>query len=106
MIRSSVVVLGSGPAGLAVGACLRRLGIQPTLLEQGQEVGWSWRHHYDRLHLHTLKRYSGLPLLPFPNDMPRYPSRDDVVAYLENYARTFGLEPRFGEKVERVYWDQ
>ena len=97
--ESSTIIVGAGPAGLAVGACLARAGVSFTILERGRAVGDSWRAHYDRLHLHTNKGSSALPLRPFPRDYPRYPSRDQVVAYLESYARAFRLEPRFGEEV-------
>jgi NADPH-dependent 2,4-dienoyl-CoA reductase/sulfur reductase-like enzyme len=99
---SPAVVVGAGPAGLASAACLRRLGIEPTVLEAGPDLGTSWRNHYRRLHLHTVKEHSALPGLPFPADAPRYPSRDDVVAYLDAYARRFGIQPRTNEPVRRV----
>ena len=69
------------------------------MVERGSAVGESWRGHYDRLHLHTNKGSSALPFLPFPRSYPRYPSRDQIVAYLESYARAFHLEPRFGQDV-------
>lgn len=97
--KSSAVIIGAGPAGLAVGACLARAQISFTILERQLAVGASWRGHYDRLHLHTNKGTSALPFIPFPRDYPRYPSRDQVVAYLESYAHAFHLEPRFGEEV-------
>src|SRR5262249_11689456 len=59
----------------------------------------AWRNHYDRLHLHTSKALSTLPYLAFPREVPRYPARAEVVAYLEAYARHFDLRPRFGERV-------
>ncbi|HYL72520.1 MAG TPA: NAD(P)/FAD-dependent oxidoreductase, partial [Candidatus Dormibacteraeota bacterium] len=93
------IVVGAGPAGLAVAASLARHGISCLLLEQGTAVGTTWRGHYDRLHLHTDKARSSLPFLPFPRSCPRYPSRQQVIDYLEDYARGFGLQPRFGEKV-------
>ena len=62
-------------------------------------MGVAWRGHYERLHLHTAKAHSGLPFLPFPKDFPRYPSRLQVIAYLEAYARHFELQPRFGQRV-------
>jgi indole-3-pyruvate monooxygenase len=34
-----------------------------------------------------------------PRSYPRFPSRDQVVAYLEDYARTFSIAPRFGEEL-------
>jgi cation diffusion facilitator CzcD-associated flavoprotein CzcO len=49
-------------------------------------VSANWRGHYDRLHLHTHRRHSGLPGLPMPASYPPYPSRDQVIAYLEAYA--------------------
>ena len=94
-----MVIIGAGPAGLAVGACLSRAPIPFIILERHQNVAASWRRHYDRLHLHTNKGSSALPFLRFPRGYPRYPSRDQVIAYVESYARAFGLEPRFNEEV-------
>jgi cation diffusion facilitator CzcD-associated flavoprotein CzcO len=96
---SDVVVIGAGPAGLAAGACLRRAGMNFIIFEKEVAVGSSWRRHYDRLRLHTVKRYSSLPYLPFPRDYPRYVPRALMVKYLEAYADHFGLSPRFGEVV-------
>jgi indole-3-pyruvate monooxygenase len=94
-----VIIIGAGPAGLAVGACLRKAGIPFLILEQSDQVAPAWRQHYDRLHLHTDKAHSGLPFLPLPRQYPRYPSRLQVIDYLEGYARQFQIEPRFGQKV-------
>lgn len=96
------LIVGAGPAGLAVAACLRERGVPHLLLERELCVGASWRRHYDRLHLHTHKRNSGLPGRPWPAGAPDYPSRDDVVTYLEAYAAAFDLRPRFGESVRRA----
>jgi NADPH-dependent 2,4-dienoyl-CoA reductase/sulfur reductase-like enzyme len=97
-----VTIVGAGPAGLAVAGCLKQRGVTALLLEASPEVGSAWRRHYDRLHLHTHKGGSALPGLPFPSDTPRYPSREQVIAYLEGYARHFRLEPALDEAVRRV----
>ena len=91
--RTNTVVIGAGPAGLACAACLQRRGIEHTLLEREPTVGSAWRRHYDRLHLHTNKRLSQLPHLGFSRDVPRYPSRQQVIDYLESYAEHFDLRP-------------
>jgi cation diffusion facilitator CzcD-associated flavoprotein CzcO len=93
------IVVGAGPAGLAVAACLKQAGISPLILEQAGKVGAAWHSHYDRLHLHTAKAFSTLPFMPFPRDYPRYPSRSQLIAYLEAYARHFQLEPKLGQQV-------
>jgi cation diffusion facilitator CzcD-associated flavoprotein CzcO len=102
MEHRSVAVVGAGPAGLAVGACLRRAGLDFVILEKAQHVASSWQRHYERLHLHTVKQLSSLPYLPFPARYPRYVPRHLVIEYLKTYAETFDLKPRFGEAVRAI----
>jgi cation diffusion facilitator CzcD-associated flavoprotein CzcO len=96
------LIVGAGPAGLATAACLKQAGVPAVVLEAGPSLGSSWRRHYDRLHLHTVKEQSHLPGLPFADDLPRYVARADVVAYLQAYAATFELAIRTDEAVRRV----
>lgn len=102
MQAEDILVVGAGPAGLAVSACLRREGLAHEVLEREATLAPSWRRHYDRLHLHTTKTYSGLPMTPWPGTAPRYPSRDQVVAYLQAYAAEHQLTPRLGVAVHSV----
>jgi len=96
---TDTVVIGASAAGLASAACLQQAGASVEVLEAADVVGTAWRHHYDRLHLHTPKSGSALPGLPMPRDWPRYPSRDQVVTYLEHYRAHHGLRPHFGQEV-------
>ena len=96
------LVIGAGPAGLAVAACLKKRGASCIIVDRASEVGSSWRHHYDRLHLHSDRDRSALPYLSFPAGTPRYPSREQVIGYLELYARHFELAPHFNEEVRTV----
>jgi len=105
MEADDVVVVGAGPAGLATAACLRREGVAHVVLERERQVASAWRRHYDRLHLHTTKTYSGLPMTPWPESAPRYPARDDVVRYLEAYAAEHRVAPRVGVTVRAVRRD-
>ncbi|MER9296423.1 NAD(P)/FAD-dependent oxidoreductase [Mesorhizobium sp. M0621] len=97
-----VAIIGAGPAGLAIAACLRQAGQDFVLLETEQQSAPAWRRHYERVHLHTTKRYSSLPFVPFPKDYPRYVPRDLFAAYLDAYAQRFDLRPRFGEAVRAI----
>jgi indole-3-pyruvate monooxygenase len=98
----NTVIIGASAAGLAAAACLKRENVPFVLLEQSDHVAASWRNHYDRLHLHTNRSLSNLPYFPMPPSYPKYPSRDQVVAYLESYTRHHQIEPQFGQKVVSV----
>jgi putative flavoprotein involved in K+ transport len=102
---ANVLVVGAGPAGLATAACLRRRGVDALVVDRGAAVGDSWRARYDRLHLHTPRIQSALPGLRMPRRYGRWVSRDDVVAYLGEYARHHGIRPRFGTEVRRLERD-
>ncbi|GAA3506074.1 flavin-containing monooxygenase [Streptomyces albogriseolus] len=97
-----VYVVGGGPGGLSVAYALRARGVRAVVLERSERIGDSWRRHYDRLHLHTTRRRSALPGLPMPRRFGRWPSRDDVVRYLEKYAEHHRLEIVTGVEVSRV----
>ncbi len=97
-----IVVIGAGPGGLAVSAALRRTGLAHIVLERADDVAASWKRHYDRLHLHTVKRFSSLPFSPWPRETPRYPSRADMVRYLDRYAEAHRVAPQLGVEVQRV----
>jgi len=101
-VRENIVVLGAGPAGLAVGAMLRRQGLDPLLVDRSDSVGSTWRHHYDRLHLHTARTLSQLPGLRMPRSYGRYVARADVVDYLERYASHHQLRLALGTAVHRI----
>ena len=100
---ASVVVIGAGPAGLAIAASLAGIGVRVHVLEKADSVGAAWRQHYERLHLHTVKEHSALPDLPFPRDYPKYVPREKVVEYLSTYAAHFGIAPHFGEEAIQVH---
>ncbi|GAB6912981.1 cation diffusion facilitator CzcD-associated flavoprotein CzcO [Streptomyces sp. KhCrAH-43] len=97
-----VYVIGGGPGGLAAAAALRARGVRAVVLEKSGAVGASWRGHYDRLHLHTTRRWSALPGLPMPRKFGRWVARDNVVRYLEKYAEHHELEVITGVEVSRV----
>jgi putative flavoprotein involved in K+ transport len=101
-VTSETVVVGAGPAGLAVAGSLAAQGLEVTVLERAESVGAAWRGRYDSLRLHTARWLSGLPDAPIPRGYGRWVARDDLVAYLEDYARRFAIEPQLGVEVTEV----
>ncbi|MZE81458.1 NAD(P)-binding domain-containing protein, partial [Streptomyces sp. SID5475] len=99
---SPVYVIGGGPGGLATAAALADRGIRAVVLEKADAVAASWRGHYDSLRLHTTRRLSALPGLAIPRAYGRWLARDDVIRYLEEYARHHRLDVVTGVEVSRI----
>jgi indole-3-pyruvate monooxygenase len=103
---NGAIVVGAGPSGLATAACLELKGVPCLILEKSDGIASLWKHKtYDRLHLHIPKQFCELPHLPFPEDYPTYPDRQQFVDYLENYATRFKLDFRFNEQVTAAAFD-
>ena len=97
-----VVVIGAGQAGLAIAYFLARQGRRFAILEASDSIGSAWRTRWDSLVLFTPRRYSALPGLAFPGDPDGYPTRDEVVAYLERYAAIFDLPVELSSPVRSL----
>src|SRR3954452_21400632 len=104
MERTEVVVIGAGPAGLATAGALRHHGIGAVVVER-DTIGASWRRHYYRLHLHTVRWLSHLPGYKMPRRYGNWVARDDVVEYLEDYVDAHNLDVRTGVEVEGLERD-
>jgi cation diffusion facilitator CzcD-associated flavoprotein CzcO len=94
--------VGAGPAGLASAAELRRRGIPALVLEQADAVGYSWRRRYDRLRLNSSRPFSRLPGARYARGTGIFPSRDEVVRYLESYTARNRIDVRLGTRLERI----
>ncbi|KAJ8446483.1 hypothetical protein Cgig2_028450 [Carnegiea gigantea] len=107
VLVSGPVIVGAGPSGLAVAACLKEKGVPSMVLERSNCIASLWQlKTYDRLRLHLPKKFCELPLMPFPPHFPTYPSKAQFIEYLEEYARKFDINPVFNETVEQAAFDQ
>src|SRR3954466_14724476 len=78
---------------------LQHAGVETLVVDRAAAVAASWRGHYDRLHLHTVRWLSHLPGMRIPRENGRWVHRDDVIAYLERYAAYHQLELMLGTEV-------
>jgi putative flavoprotein involved in K+ transport len=100
--KFDVAVVGAGQAGLAIGYYLARQGRRFVILDRADSIGAAWRSRWDSLVLFTPRRYDSLPGVPFQGDPDGYPTRDEVVAYLEHYAQTFALPVQLDSAVNSL----
>jgi putative flavoprotein involved in K+ transport len=85
-----------------MGYFLARQGRRFAILDGADSIGAAWRDRWDSLILFTPRRYDALPGLAFPGDPDGYPTRDEVIAYLERYATTFELPVELGSAVRSL----
>src|SRR3954463_440422 len=100
--RHDVIIIGGGQAGLAIGPPPARRDRQLTILDAAGAPAAAWRARWDSLKLFTPVRYDSLPGRAFPGHPDAYPGRDDVVAYLTDYARDLELPVELDSAVRAV----
>src|SRR5215207_8113291 len=85
-LHSDILIIGAGPAGLALGYHLRQRRIDFRILERGPAPGESWRSMPTTLRLISPWKSNRLPA-----DKTDWPAnyamkRDEFLQYLQNYA--------------------
>jgi len=91
MPDAEIVIVGGGPAGLSTAGALKSIGLEAVVLDKDDRIGGSWARRYERLHLHTVRAFSGLAHFPIPGHFPKYIPKDMYAQYLQDYARHFDL---------------
>ena len=104
MIMTRYCVIGAGAAGLSALQQLRKAGYDVDCYETTDRVAGHWNTDYDALHLITARDQTFFEDFPMPKEYPHFPRRDQVRAYMEAYARHFGLDHiiRFNTPVASV----
>lgn len=90
-MRTPVVVIGAGQAGLAMSHHLTGRGIDHIVLDRG-EVANSWRtERWDSLRLLTPNWMSRLPGHRYEGSDPDgYMTKDETISFLTSYGQAFG----------------
>ena len=101
-VRLDTLVIGAGQAGLAAAYYLQQRGQQFRIVEAAPTAAAAWAARYDSLRLFSPAWASGLPGRPWAGNPLRYPTRDETVAYLRDYAAHFGFALDTGQRVVRL----
>lgn len=97
-------VIGAGPSGLAASKVLASRGLPFDCFEAGSGIGGLWRYGNDNgmsgvyasLHANISKESMSFSSLAMPETYPVFPHHSKVLAYLEQYAASFGLHRHIG----------
>jgi thioredoxin reductase len=97
------VVIGAGPGGLAVARQLKHeRDIDALVVDRAEAPAPAWRNRYDGFRLNTCGFWSHLPGQHIPRRSGRWPRRDDMVDYFDDYVRRQGLRLALGAAVSRL----
>ncbi|GMH25112.1 hypothetical protein Nepgr_026955 [Nepenthes gracilis] len=90
--ETQVLIIGAGPSGLAVSACLSHRHIPHIILEKEDCIAPLWKKRaYAPLRLHLAKVFCSLPLRPHSHTASTYMSKDDFIQYLDDYVAEFNI---------------
>jgi cation diffusion facilitator CzcD-associated flavoprotein CzcO len=107
--RATVVIVGSGFAGLGMAIRLSRAGIDDFLiLERAAEIGGTWRDNsYPGCACDVESHLYSFSFALNPDWSRRFAPQGEIQAYLERTAERFGIIPhiRFGHEVQGATWD-
>jgi putative flavoprotein involved in K+ transport len=99
-VQPSVLVVGGGQGGIALGARLRQLGVPALVIDRHARPGDQWRGRYKSLCLHDPVWYDHLPYLKFPDNWPVFAPKDKIGDWLESYVTVMEV-PYWGSTVAR-----
>ncbi|WP_428261743.1 flavin-containing monooxygenase [Haliangium sp.] len=100
----TVGIVGGGVAGLVTAKQLGQAGFECTVFERGDRVGGVWTVGYHGFGLQTPRSFYEFPDWPMPDSYPDLPTGAQMQAYVDGYARHFGLTERirFGRRVSAI----
>ena len=89
---STFAVIGAGPSGLAVAKALKDKGISYVQFDANEDLGGNWLNGvYESVHIISSKKTTEFSDYPMPQSYPDFPSGTQMIAYLRDFAETFGL---------------
>lgn len=100
-----VIVIGGGQAGLACGYYLSKTKLNYLIIDKYEYEGGAWQYTWDSLKLFSPSNHSSLPGWFMPKTIEEYPTKYEVIKYLNDYAIKFKLNIQHGLEVINVEYD-
>jgi putative flavoprotein involved in K+ transport len=102
-LHYTVIIIGGGQAGLSMSASLSQLGIEHIVLEKNR-IAHAWRtQRWDAFCLVTPNWQCRLPGFTYPGSDPDgFMPRDEIVAYVEAFAKRINAPVQEGVAVTEV----
>lgn len=90
--ENKIAIIGAGPVGLSAARALKLKGIDYDQFEAGTAVGGNWRDGvYKTAHIISSRKTTEFPDYPMPCQYPDFPSAQQMLEYLTDYARHYEL---------------
>src|SRR5829696_4129612 len=105
-----VAVIGAGPSGIVAAKHALEAGFDATVFESSSALGGQWRttapHSgvWPGMHTNTSRAMTAFSDFPGAAELPLHPAAEQIHAYLQAYARAFGVTGRirFDARVQDV----
>ncbi len=86
-----IIIIGGGQSGLTCGYHLRRSNFSFLILDKQEKPGGAWNNAWDSLTLFSPAEHSSLAGWQMPKSENLFPSKDEVISYLDQYEEHYQL---------------
>ena len=98
----NTLIIGAGVSGLSVAAELKKRSVDFRIIESASRIGGSWHKRHPQLRLNTYRNYSAMPRSQYKPGVKSYPTRDDVIEHLNDFAAVENLKIELGIKAVAI----
>lgn len=86
------LIIGAGFVGLGMAQALKAAGIDYDQVDASDDIGGNWHHGvYSTAHIISSKKVTQFTHFPMPGHYPPFPSAQNMVDYLNQFAEHFQL---------------